>query len=345
MATENLALHCAIIKSDIEDKEQKLVHYLVKAMPASLTTKSLSGMTPLLLSFAKQDVLMSKMLIEAGADVYARDAGANNILHLLFVPENPTSQSSRAPRLTKVLLDSLPSFLDILSPQQQEDLLLQRNSYSKGARTPLHHWLFKTCARQASSNGERAEDIFRALLKHAKGPELKMVDGSGETLAHTLVNHQQTRLLKVLLEFQPQALLRENAVGRTPWDLAQDKWLAGQVGSAPELSKLEQLLIHRRPESFRSKEKTNDGSEGEFDEIWKLCQAHVEECPGKRVLVSLNEANEVARRLAKIRAESGSSQRWQNTEPDYDNEIDDKKPYDEVSGFAESCEIRVEWNE
>jgi hypothetical protein len=42
----------------------------------------------------------------------------------------------------------------------------------------------------------------------------------------------------------------------------------------------------------------NTDKKAPVDEMWEICNSYMESRPGKRKLVSLNEANEVARRLA-----------------------------------------------
>jgi ankyrin repeat protein len=339
---EQLALHVAILGRTGENV-QKLVSYLIKAIPASLNARSVSGMTPLHVAFALQDAECAKLLIEAGAEVYSRDDRGNNILHLLLLPA--AAQGYSGPRATKVLLETLSTFMELLSPKQQEDLLLQRNSYSEGARTPLHNWLHRVCEKPVPLITELVEAIFRALLKVSRGPEFTMVDGSGETLAHTLVTSNQTELLKILLEFQPQALLRENAVGRTPLEVVQDRWLSEHIQSAPQLGNRLQSILTRSSESFLAPDQKPDEPAESIHTLWQFCQSHMERHPGKRVIVSLNEANEVARRLAETRskAHSGRSEQAQDLHGDIPGANDDQDTGDEVTEwFSNAVEATLQ---
>jgi len=109
----------------------------------------------------------------------------------------------------------------------------------------------------------------------------------------------------VMLDRNPELVNRENAVGRTPLEVAQDAVLARKFEGPPLLPSNEsgQLrnrylpLVEQSPESFaREKEKVD---KDESKEVLDICMEAARRSAGKRRLVRLVEANEVARRVAK----------------------------------------------
>jgi hypothetical protein len=155
-------------------------------------------------------------------------------------------------------------------------------------------------------------------------------------------------IVKVLVDFKPQLLHRENAVGRTPAEVAQDTVTADQFAHQTKVyrQKDDQLDAWptKAPHEFAkcptveglSREQLREkvaelGLSGEYKRrqvaaiigavglaqsqealnpatrnkvIWDLCKTAMERNPGKRRLVSLNEANDVAKRLGEKHAAS-----------------------------------------
>lgn len=190
--------------------------------------------------------------------------------------------------------------------------------------------------------------MLRALLRHSNGEELYMVDGSGDTPVHAVVQGQNLNYLKIMLQAHPSCIWRENAVGRTPAELAMSAWLQGRVTSVPDISASDnhhngpwslQPLTSRRPEGFVEKTEAVDG----FDtRIWKLCKERMKAAPAKRKLISLNEANEVAKRLAATESSRKRRHRSQDGEEEEEEEEDamDAVIRDEVSDwYGQSTDI------
>jgi hypothetical protein len=274
---------------------------LVKLLPSALNARNSTGRTPLHFAFSLRREPLARILLEAGADPKIRDFSKNNLIHALLVESN--GQFSGAE-------ENVDKLLDLLDPAMRKDMLLQRNSYSVGARTPLHHWMHRKYGQRWISADP--QKILRTVLKYSQGEELDMIDGSGDTPVHTAVSSNQKELLGIMLEMKPESIWRENAVGRTPAEVARDSWLASIVSSAPSLGtrafqcteEWKNPLVKRSPQSFlkgRTVRKTP------VHETWELCKKHMETHPENRKLVSLNEANEVARRLTEITDKSGSA--------------------------------------
>ncbi len=52
---------------------------------------------------------------------------------------------------------------------------------------------------------------------------MEMLDGAGNTCLHDAVMRSFTRMVQALVDYRPRLLYRENAVGRTPAEVARDK--------------------------------------------------------------------------------------------------------------------------
>jgi hypothetical protein len=138
---------------------------------------------------------------------------------------------------------------------------------------------------------------------------LRTTDGTGETPLHTLVSNDNAMsvvLTRRLLEFDPKLLCRENAVGRTPAELARDRFVASKI-TAPKLTTWwpdnnVTNLVHKEPSEFvdwkAKKASPQSGVVDNVAKIWSLCEDALatSDLP-KRSLVSLHEANDVAKRI------------------------------------------------
>jgi hypothetical protein len=113
-----------------------------------------------------------------------------------------------------------------------------------------------------------------------------------------------------LIEVRPELLHRENATGRTPLEMAADMYMQERVSRAPRLDECnnyncyrdQNSLVHRPLSSFITV--TDDNETPNKKRTYEICLEATDKHPGKRRLVSLFEANEVAKRLAGIKARS-----------------------------------------
>lgn len=274
-------------------------------MPDSLEIKSNQGHTPLALAFSLHRLDAAKVLIAAGADQTVRDSNGANILHLVLC----SAYTSTCRDETK-----LQEFLDLLDKRLVPSLLTERSSHSPGSLSPIARWM-----RNSYLSGE----LMRVLFDFAKpygNEHLEMLDGSGDTPLHHAVKSKKQSWLKIMLEYRPDLLYRENSVGRTPYELAEDAYIGSCVSNAPQISRNNATtsIVSMNAESFVNDHKSFESVNTES--IWRVCEQFMKDHPGKRRLVSLLDANEVAKRLAN---RHGGRHNGRGGDDDSDAESDD----------------------
>ena len=97
-----------------------------------------------------------------------------------------------------------------------------------------------------------------------------------------------------MLEQNATLLHRENATGQTPLELAEIMYLQYHIRHPPGLND----SVHPQPPPFC--ESHWETPEADVRRTWLVCKEVSEHAPAKRMLVSLNDANEVSKRLAKL---------------------------------------------
>jgi ankyrin repeat protein len=342
-----LAIHCCVMGVEEEHSEPTL-KYLIRIMPETIDTKSTTGRTPLSIAFELRRFRLAKMLKDAGADQTCRDSDGNNILHHVLM------QNIKKEEWEKVL----PAVFDLIDPRLLPSLFCERNS---AANTPLSLWT----SRYATNNDfdSTRSYVLEYLLKFpAAGDSLNFVDGAGNTPLHNAVQRSDWDMASIILRHNPTLLVRENSTGRTPLELAEDQEINGIVREPVPLVannwqrrnrtaknrgvsiNWDQKLITRAPNDFAPPaEADTDGVDnnqtGENDRLKTLkvlrdtlAQLRAEG-KAKRRLVTLNEANEVARRLAAMKAGSKPAlgDPNQNEEEDDDEDkVEEAQVQDEV---------------
>lgn len=279
-----------------------LVEYLIKACPSSLEAKNVNNLTPLALACWLGKINLVKILIANGADQSVKDNQWRNILHLAF--ENASTESQ------------LRAFMDLLDPELQSHLFTERASIQTGdGRQPLHYWIIK---HKDSFPGSPVQykKTLRFLLNISKGEGLDNLDGEGDTPLHGLIRQgADPVLIREILQFNPQLLYRENAVGMTPLQLAHDLAVRDQlkpkarrhIWGQPDTS-VANVLLNKSVYDFYQEakgtgpysDKGRKGGKGLLSvaqQIDDIATEFMETYPGKRRLVTLHEANDVARRL------------------------------------------------
>lgn len=319
MFTDDLLLHCAIL-SKPSSTSAHLINYLIRTFPSSLEKKSQFGYTPLHLAFSLRCVAAAKDLLAAGADPTTRDHRGNNILHTLLCPiyGNNRFQSDD---------QDIREMMELLDPELLATLSTQRSADEPGSATPLARWMKKATSeyRCYHIGSEKAAAVLRILLAaSATGEELELIDSVGDTPLHTVVRMTEAPLLDLMLDKRPDLLYRENATGRTPAEMAQDAWVAEVVSRVPKLKGHNQTTYYYWEEHkvMALVDKSLESFVAEVDErtekrkVWDVCRKWMgkERTPErrglkarKRKLVSLFEANEVAKRVA---ARQGSRGRY-----------------------------------
>jgi hypothetical protein len=278
----------------------ELVSYLVRTQPTLLEVKAANGVTPLMLACRLGRLDAVKVLIDAGADQNTKDRGRNNLLHaaLHYMP-HPTK---------------LKPLLNLLNREALTLMLTERNKLVHSGRTPLHQYCYAIAiSRQWSSyHKEAANSAIRVIkLLIDISPEtakqaLRMLDGAGDTPLHTLLARDaDPTIVHALIDTDESLLCCENAVGRTPAEVAHDRYLT-EVIKAPQLFTHHNAsvlsLIDQQPHDFVKRKPCDEPEEHEAKTIvaknWRLCVKVMERIGRpKRTLVSLNSANFVAERL------------------------------------------------
>lgn len=149
------------------------------------------------------------------------------------------------------------------------------------------------------------------MLYFGGAEALTMMDGSGQFPLHQAVKHSYTGLVKVMLAHDPALLSRENAMGQTPLELAENLYVRDCTKGNPDINRQGYWRLEDRQfEEFR-KEEARGGAEKESEvrNTWQVCREVARREPRGRKLVSVAEAREVARRLAErnkeMKAEEG----------------------------------------
>jgi ankyrin repeat protein len=303
----HLLMHCVVL-GKTNDASLQLLRYICKSHPETLHHRSASGMTPLHLAFRLHRVEMIKVLLEAGAEQTCRNNAGDNIIHAILNHGQLASDKDMV---------RVRELFKLIDPRLLASLFTERTTDEPGAATPLAR-----CIRHMRSNYDDdtlpgRDELLRILLEVSKGEDLGIINGEGDTPLHVAVRYRAVNVLRVMLECRPDLLFRENATGRTPYEVAQDAYLSKEVFSDPpslsvagqpnhynNYSRRRQLrqqskqgVLNRQPQDFV--EEPKDPRSG-VEKVWDVCKEFAQKAQGtKRKLASLVEANEVAKRLAR----------------------------------------------
>ncbi|KAK7214476.1 hypothetical protein V2G26_002479 [Clonostachys chloroleuca] len=348
-------MHDAIECSDPE-KSEKLVKFLIDVCPDALENRSSNGYTPLMSACWNRNVQIMNILIEANVDQSVRLDTGHNILHVAL---------SR-----KQDVDTLRQILDVIDPTLHAHLSQQRRRLTHGGTAPIHSWISMVCGQGGNRkydysrrrwheyHGEwrNVAQILNLLLEYPNAEGLELLNSVGDTPLHTAIMYRHIVIARILIQFKPELFYRENAVGRTPAEIAYDNLTASQLVKPKtlDLGYTGILITHiiRRMETSHNG-RTEDlsstiaaarlseaGLSGEYKPemvekiltatglnendkdldigrdltvriIWHLRSTAMRSHPHPRRLVSLNEANDVARRLS----EEHNIQKYFNNRP------------------------------
>jgi hypothetical protein len=381
---DDLVIHCAVLALP-GDGANELLQYLVETCPAALEKKSTLGDTPLLAACRLGRRSFVRILIGANADQSVRNNKGENIIHAALA-KNPSAHRLRA-------------LLDELDPDLRSHLFLQRKNLTENGHAPVQAWITQVVGDKSTNRNrnnyywqpqitlpyqDREKDlveVLQLLLEYSRGQGLDFLDGAGDTCLHASIMKENVAITKILVETNPSLLYRENAVGRTPAELAQECVTTKQI-SRPEKIRMptgnpEDRLIKKDPEDFvrdaeapeqvkataselglgdtyTAKDLVNiKGSMGLLGNasgrsvsdalarqvIWDICSTAMDKSPSNRRLVSLNEANDVARRLGEqeTRSRYFSVESRKDDDDDDDDEAEDgdgKKDDKQTADFA-----------
>lgn len=288
------------------EESGRLVQYLVDHHPECLEARSSGGHTPLALAFSLHRTCFARILIAAGANQCVRDSKGNNILHLLLysIEHEVCHEPGIFTQLTGMLDRSLVS-----------TMLVQRAG--DGSWTPFARWLHSYLdfynlynLEDFNSAIETVTTMTTRILNLADSTNqkhLELLDGSGNTPVHTAVKKGLNQVLELMLDRRPDLLYRENATGTTPLEMAVDSWV-NSITRVPPRHPFQtgyrepkwQTAVNRELRFFVPGRDTRSKEEI----MLQVCRERAQRNPGKRGLVSLFEANEVAKRLAVQRQRS-----------------------------------------
>jgi ankyrin repeat protein len=340
------------------EESERLVQYIIDHHPECLEVQSESGKTPLALAFTLRRVNCARMLIEAGANQATRDSQANNLIHMLLgANELPTCNDP----------EKFTELVSLLDEKLIPTLLAQRAG--ENARTPFAHWLnsyhafhpqdrvtpsgnrnlFGTTAPESESKSDHeiVTSMTNAILDLAaptNQKHLELFDGAGNTPAHMAVRQNYPQILGQLLDRRPDLLYRENSTGTTPLEMAVDAWVnhttsvsnsARNHWDQEENSAAWLNVSQRQPEYFDKEHQDSSKREDSHLIMLRLCQEKARQSPAKRRLVSLFEANEVAKRLATTqRASDNNRGRYYRRRRYGDDEEEAGDEVDKWTGLA-----------
>lgn len=281
--------------------------------PAYLEAKSVTGYTPLQLAMGLHRVRFSQILVKAGANQTVRDDKGRNLMHLVLGGLRPAYDHTTSPATMK-------SLLDLLDRRLIASMLSERCSDEPGSLTPLSFWLSKVMSHrewyyhntyyrydhERTLETDNSVEISQMLLDMAEETgqkHLEVLNGAGSTPMHDAVKKQFPKMFEMMIERRPDLLHREDATGCTPFELAVNLWVNKVTSSPPPMPESSRSpwesqvsLLSRSPESFVGEKEVATRSEHQ-QLIYDICRARGQN-GYKRKLVTLHEANEVAKRLA-----------------------------------------------
>jgi hypothetical protein len=339
-----LVLHGAILAPPQRTTDE-LVAYLVKAYPDTVNSEVINTVpSPLFLATTLGRVEIVRILLDAGADpASCKGPGTwSNLMHAALEGMPTAAQ--------------LGPLLKLFDASLVRRMMGERDSLSAGGCTPLHRWLRALTGyvgaqlqdkpdemvavlnllreysaeapppREATPPASDSEDDSRQASSLPR--ELRLLDATGETVLHTVMrNSFNPALVSALLDIPggDRLLYREDAVGRTPSEVAYEKFLSekvlgrvnrntwgyrdlgarwdGKQTAARTYSPLSDLAT-KSVEDFVKPSSESDNATT-VERLWDLCRGRTEAKPAdgsrqKRRLVTLHEANDVARRLGEV---------------------------------------------
>lgn len=263
-----------------------------------------------MIAVAIREPAVVKLLISAGASQRGRDKQDKNIIHLLLEKQNLKTSELR-------------EMLSCLNPDAVKQMMLERCKVAPTALTPLALWLSQIHDNLYHSFHPQIDqpkhEILKVLMEYSSGQELEMLNGEGDLPLHFAVRKGFAAIASHILSLRPDLLYRENATGRTPLEMASDLHLRDMITPSPQTQNQRQNR-HWQHQSIVNKPDSEFLPDSPYKEVrgvketYEVCVAADEafrKSGGvvRRRLVSLNEANEVARRLAVAKGETRKRKR------------------------------------
>ena len=321
ITTGHLSVHASILSKAPRPASLSVLKYLLSIFPSAIDTPaSCHSLTPLALSFLKGRIDTAAALIAAGADQTTRDATSKNLIHLALISISKTSPTD---------VNNFRSLLSILDKRLLLSLFTERCRDSPGGLTPLGFWLasvnsydYNWTVRNASPRARLVRQILTIMLEFGGAEALTMMDGSGQFPLHQAVKYSYTGLVEIMLKHDPALLVRENAMGQTPLELAESLYVRDCTKGNPDIRRAGYRKLEDRPVKEFVEGENNTEKEDDVRKTWRVCREFAEKEPRRRKLVSVAEAREVARRLAeknkgkKVDDDDGSEKKNKKDEVD-----------------------------
>ncbi|KAG9236672.1 hypothetical protein BJ875DRAFT_524495 [Amylocarpus encephaloides] len=295
-----LALHCAILWSPDEkgEKETKLYFNLIKHIlavtPETLEQKSGEGYTPLQVAILNGRPDVATFLISQGANQRHRDKTGRNMVHCII-------------GLCNSRTNYLHKFMAPFDKEAVKEMFLERCTWSPGALTPLGLYMNKYCNAYCMK-------FVKALAGYSTGEDLSMINGEGDLPVHVAIKNNYSSITGLILNIQPSHLYRENTTGRTPLEMARERYQTSCVENPISLlhnqSGNYEFLNRPSKQFLPTYQKGNGESRKRTFEICEAidCENVKDGVDRKRRLVSLFEANEVAKRVDGRSSRHGGNQ-------------------------------------
>jgi hypothetical protein len=296
----NLAIHSCLRGKPVPETI-KVLNFLINALPESVNHKSVTGSTPLAIAFRCYRAEAAKLIIKASADQTCRDKHGNNLLHNLLKHGVTTEKQLR----------TLTSMIELIDERLLPSMFLEKCSDHPGSLTPLAQWV--TACVNESSCSRFSNEVLQKILSYSKGRELNSINGEGLAPVHVAVREGNFAMTQTLLNWDPALSLRENTTGRTPYEMAQDSVIHDVCSGPPPLPDDPEfaerrahkhcwpwgLVLQDAMHFIETSEKDGRSEREKVLDLLKETQSKLQvQGHAKRQLVTLNEANEVALRLA-----------------------------------------------
>lgn len=217
-----------------------------------------------------------------------RDASGKNLVHLALVSKNGVQQYDA---------EILVQLLDLIDKRLLPGMFSERCSDAPSGLTPIALWINKHPAE-----GKGSREVLKTMLDRMGTEPLHMMDGSGQFPTHICVRNGSFEILEMIFERYPELAFWENAMGQTPIELAELLYIRNRTADPPS-----QHSNYNHNPSGGNYGKPSAPSEPNVVRVHELCKRMAKEhSDEKRVLVSVLQASEVAKRLAEQKRNDGN---------------------------------------
>lgn len=342
----NLMLHIAVMSWPAGQSVR--LQYLLDKVPAEyLEVRSSSGDTPLQLALKLGNYPAFEILLAAGANQRTKDRKGQNLLHTIY----NDAQTDRVALFKKII--------SMLDQSIVSDLLLERCSGTEpGSLTPFALYL-----NQRGWDHKDSFNLLDAMLELSGGKDLLVMDGAGDFPLHVEVRNNNMVKAKYFGKKRPDLLLQENATGMTPIEVAETRYFQSRMDNVPNVdsSARDNSILDKPAKDFvvEDEQMEEAGSDDDLeDEDDNLPTTHpiyaslvriARKNPQARRLVSVLEANEVARRLAaqqhrknaenRRREAQGLKSRWNRYYSRYDENASEVDQETDEQGKTSNDEV------